>query len=124
LRIHKDGSLSLNALFIKIITISKAISSIVTITNPNLHNTPHHQLNLHNMHLSITLTLLLSLLCISLAAPTPKPKPTPAREVATSDKHQVSWGLLANGPAFTGIPVILGAAGSVSYFLLPIPQFN
>ncbi|KAH0613721.1 uncharacterized protein H6S33_005607 [Morchella sextelata] len=74
------------------------------------------------MHLSITLTLLLSLLCISLAAPTPKP--TPAREVATSDKHQVSWGLLANGPAFTGIPVILGAAGSLylSNATLPAPS--
>ncbi|KAH8152093.1 uncharacterized protein LAJ45_04087 [Morchella importuna] len=64
------------------------------------------------MHLPITLTLLtlLSLLCISLAAPTPKP--TPASKVATSDRHQVSWGLLANGPAFTGKPVLLGAAGS------------
>lgn len=72
------------------------------------------------MHLPITLTLLtlFSLLCISFAAPTPKP--TPARGVATSDNHQVSWGLLANGPAFTGIPVLLGAAGSVSYHLLPI----
>ncbi|KAI5851477.1 hypothetical protein DFP73DRAFT_537310 [Morchella snyderi] len=78
------------------------------------------------MHLSITLTLLalFSLLCISLAAPTPNPAPAPARKVATSDKHQVSWGLLANGPTFAGIPVLLGAAGSLylSNATLPAPS--